>query len=252
VPVTTSAKVKEQKVAKKNWFGAAPEVVGIAALVLALALLVAGCGNGGFYDEATLADKLESLAPNTAQDPYTIPLDSSVSVDMETTAARDVWAAISSTIESKEKFVVLDLRRCAAPETLTGEFGGIIYDNKYIKGIILPPALTGIGRIAFFGCLYLTGVTIPASVTSIGDSAFERCSGLSSVTIPDSVSSIGNHAFYTTPASLTSVTFGGSETRFIYDFSIESFPNSASLYPAYFAGGAGTYVRTYSTWTKQK
>jgi hypothetical protein len=188
-------------------------LAGAATLALtgatALMLVVAGCDNvsgGGFYDQTTLADKLESLTPNTAQDPYAIALDSSVSINMESATARDAWAAISSTIESKEKFVLLDLRRCAASETITGNFGSIIHDNEYIKGIILPPTLTSIGRSAFSGCGYLTSVTIPNSVTSIGDSAFEWCSGLTSVTIPDSVTSIGNHAFYNTPASLTRVT----------------------------------------------
>jgi hypothetical protein len=220
--------------------------------VFALALLVAGCEmSGEFYDQTTLADKLESLTPNTAQNPYTIALDSSVSINMESTTARDAWTAISSTIERKEKFVVLDLRRCAASETITGNFGSIIYDNEYIKGIILPPTLTSIGRGAFSGCGYLTSVIIPNSATSIGDSAFEWCFSLTSVTIPDSIASIGNHAFYNTTASLISVTFGGSETSFSYDYD-ESFPYSASLYLAYSVGGAGTYVRNWSTWTELK
>jgi hypothetical protein len=225
--------------------------MGMLALAFALTLAACDMTGGGLYDEATLAGKLEGLAPNTAQDPYTITLDSSVSVDMETTAARNAWAAINSTIADKAKYVVLDLRRCAAPETLTGAFGGVIHDNQYIKGIILPPTLTGIGRSAFSGCAYLTGVTIPASVTAIGDSAFEWCSGLVSVTIPASVSSIGNHAFYNSPTSLTSVTFGGSGTSFSYGYD-ESFPSAASLYATYSVGGAGTYVRTYGTWTKQR
>jgi hypothetical protein len=160
-------------------------------------------------------------------------------------------AKLNSTIEDKEKFVVLDLSLCTSPETITGSFGDIIYDNEYIKGIILPFALTGIGRNAFAGCRYLTGVTIPNSVTSIGDSAFSGCALLTGVTIPDSVLSIENHAFYTTSESLISVTFGGSETSFKRDSSNESFPSSASLYMEYSEDGAGTYIRTWATWMKQ-
>jgi hypothetical protein len=226
---------------------------GTLAGAAALALLVAGCNmsGGGPYDQTALENKLEKLTPNTAQNPYTIEFDSSVSINMETAAARETWATISSTIASKEKFVVLDLRHCAASETITGNFGSIIYDNEYIKGIILPLTLTSIGRGAFSSCDYLTSVVIPDSVTSIGDIAFEWCSGLTSVTIPDSVSSIGKHAFYNTSASLTNVTFGGSETSFIHDYD-ESFPYSESLYSVYSTGGMGTYIRNWITWTKQK
>jgi hypothetical protein len=219
---------------------------------IVVALTLAGCDAvGGFYNENTLANKLESLAPNTAQDPYTIALDSSISINMESAAVRDAWTAINSTIESNEKFVVLDLRHCIAPETISGDFGNIIHYNKYIKGIILPTGLTSIGRNAFSGCGYLTSVIIPNSVSSIGEGAFERCLGLASVTIPASVSSIGNYAFFNASPSLTSVTFGGAETSFTRDSSIESFPYSASLYSAYSADGVGTYVRNWSTWTKQ-
>jgi hypothetical protein len=120
---------------------------------------------------------------------------------------RNDWASINSAIESNEKFVVLDLRQCGASTkttTIDSSFGDIIYDNEYIKRIILPSTVTSIGRNAFAGCGYLT-----------------------------------------------SVTFGRSETSFICDYD-ESFPYSASLYLAYSAGGAGTYVRNWSTWTKQK
>jgi hypothetical protein len=221
--------------------------------IAAVALLVAGCdvGDSGLYNETSLADKLEKLEPNTAQDPYTIALSSSVSINMDAADARDAWTAITGTIADNAKFVVLDLRRCAAPETITGSFGGMIHDNEYIKGIILPPGLTGIGRSAFSGCGYLTGVIIPAGVTSIGESAFEWCLALAGMTLPASVSSIGSHAFYNTSPSLTAITFGGGETSFIYDAALESFPASASLYEAYSTGGAGTYIRTWYTWTKQ-
>jgi hypothetical protein len=219
---------------------------------IAVALTLAGCDvAGGFYNQNTLANKLESLAPNTAQDPYTIALDSSVSINMESAAVRDAWAAVNSVIESNEKFVVLDLRRCTAPETISGNFGDIIHYNKYIKGIILPSTLTSIGRSAFSGCGYLSSVIIPNSVSSIGDGAFERCPGLASVTIPASVSSIGNYAFFNTSPSLSAVTFGGAGTSFICDASIEPFPYSASLYAAYSTDGAGTYIRNWITWTKQ-
>jgi hypothetical protein len=228
------------------------------AVAMAIALLIAGCDNisgGGFYNVDSLGGKLESLAFNTAQDPYTIALSSSVSINIGTAAssAYKAWVSINTTIEDNGKYVVLDLRRCTAPEVLTGALNGIIHGNQYIKGIWLPAALTGIGFNAFSGCSHLTSVIIPTSVTSIDENAFQGCSGLTGVTIPAGVASIGNHAFYNNPASLTNVTFAGDETSFVhnYNYANDSFPYSENLYWVYSEGGVGTYVRTGSTWTKR-
>jgi hypothetical protein len=68
------------------------QFLGIIAVgaVIAFAFTLAGCDNmSGFYDEATPAGKLESFTPNTVQDPYTIALDSSVSINMGSAATRD-------------------------------------------------------------------------------------------------------------------------------------------------------------------
>jgi hypothetical protein len=176
----------------------------------------------GGYDEDTLAGKLEGLAPNTAQNPYTIALDSSVSINMETASARAAWAAITSTIAGKAKYVVLDLRRCAAPETLSGSLGSVIHDNEYIKGIILPLALTGIGRGAFSGCDSLTIVSIADGVTSIGVFAFRNCDSLTDVVIPGSVTGIGESAFDGC-TNLTDVTFGFGSAIASKDFGAGAF-----------------------------
>ena len=80
-----------------------------------------------------------------------------------------------------------------------------------MTSVAIPPGVTSIGRMAFYGCSGLTSVTIPNSVTSIGDCAFYGCSGLTSVTIPNSVTSIGESAFDGC-GGLTSVTIPNSVT----------------------------------------
>jgi len=83
-----------------------------------------------------------------------------------------------------------------------------------------------IGNLVFSGGLEsLASVIIPASVTNIGANAFQGCD------------------------KLTSVTFGGSNTTIASNSG--TFPNASSLRTAYASGGAGTYTRSGSTWTKK-
>jgi hypothetical protein len=89
-------------------------------------------------------------------------------------------------------------------------------------------------------------VVIPATynnlpVTQIRPDAFKG-TAITSVTIPDSVTYIDVAAF-SGCASLTSVTFGGANTS-------GDFP-AGDLAQKYKAGGAGTYTRSGTTWTKK-
>jgi hypothetical protein len=96
------------------------------------------------------------------------------------------------------------------------------------------PAVTSIGRKAFYNCPSLANVTIPASVTSIGEYAFGSCNNLISVT-------------FATGSNIT-------------NFEEDAFPEGQwgnggnSLKTAYSTGKAGTYERPVggSTWTKQQ
>jgi hypothetical protein len=169
-----------------------------------------------------LAAHLETLADNTAETPYTVALDSSVTINTADDSYHGVWLTINSTISTKRKYVLLDISACTAvhgetADTIEGDANGTqshfntIRYNQYIKGVTLPDTLTTIGDSAFDGCSYLTSVTIPDGVTTIGNSAFSSCSRLASVTIPDGVQSIGNSAF-SSCTSLISVTIPGSVT----------------------------------------
>lgn len=93
--------------------------------------------------------------------------------------------------------------------------------KKSLISIQLPPTITAIGDIAFYGCSGLTSISItflvttlgygtfgectgltsvnfsnPSALYSIGESAFIYCSGLTTITIPKSVAIIGDVAFY--------------------------------------------------------
>jgi len=113
--------------------------------------------------------------------------------------------------------------------------------------ITFTPASTiySIGSSAFQGCTNLPSVIIPNSVTTINTYAFNGCSALTSVTIGSSVNTIGSDAF-TTP-SLVTVTFLGNT---VATLSSSAFNSGASLVTAYKAGGAGTYQKTGTTWSK--
>ena len=76
--------------------------------------------------------------------------------------------------------------------------------GKEVTEVVIPDAVSEIGKYTFSGCSSLTSVSIPEKVTSIGSSAFDGCSSLTSVTIPEKVTSIGSEAFRGC-SSLTSV-----------------------------------------------
>ncbi|MDR1893405.1 MAG: leucine-rich repeat domain-containing protein [Spirochaetales bacterium] len=172
-------------------------------LLLGLALVVPGCSNpvGGNTvppDQAAVINGitgfLNARGPNTPETPYTVTLPA-INIS-------DAWGAIADAVEQSGKYVILNLSGCSATgnsvegsSSPSGNDMNIIYDNSYIKGIILPNSLTGIGDNAFYNCYNLTSVTIPPGVTSIGHYAFSSCYNLTGVSIPAGVTSIGNSAF---------------------------------------------------------
>ncbi|MCL2043856.1 MAG: leucine-rich repeat domain-containing protein [Treponema sp.] len=122
----------------------------------------------------------------------------------------------------------------------------IAYPTRRSGSFTIPGSVTSIGAMAFWECSNLTSITIPNNVTSIGETAFYGCTGLTSITIPGSVASIGSRAFSGTHNNLSTVTFGGSNTRLGSD----AFPFGFSA--VYSNGGAGTYTRpSGGRWVKQ-
>ena len=70
-----------------------------------------------------------------------------------------------------------------------------LYDDDFIKSIIIEDGVSSIGKASFNVCRNLVSVYIPESVKSIGDSAFGLCDSLTEIKIPKSVTSIGEYAF---------------------------------------------------------
>jgi hypothetical protein len=216
-------------------------------------------------------DYLNTLLPNDAATPILIAFDRGNLG--ETNLGSAGWSVVHDKVIIAGKYLILDLTNCTVgtASTITGIGGSpivipssddpnansfnLIWNNQYIKGIILPSVLTSIGDNACNGCEHLTSVTIPAGVTSIGDNAFNGCSGLTSMVIPANVATIGENAFDGC-SGLTSVTFAGNSCA-IGD---NAFPGASDnggdgLKTAYNAANpkAGTYTRTAGAddWARQ-
>jgi len=243
-----------------------------------------------------LESYLRERGANTEDTPHTVRLASG------TAATGGAMGTINDAIRNAGVFINLDLSDCrASGNTITG-FGfnnasgtlpsgsdfNIIWDNQYIKSIILPGSLRTIGENAFCYCeANLESVTIPDGVTGIGNGAFAYCRVLKSVVIPDRVESIGDNAFFCDYAlesvtigsgvrsihdwafdacgALTSVTFRGSGA--VIAFEGDTFPEGAGLLSAGGATGAaetadgetaggtpmvaGTYTLNGGVWTKE-
>jgi hypothetical protein len=149
------------------------------------------------------------------------------------------WGVINAVVKDAKKYIILDLSDCSAEDhIITGCFFpensiaagkndmNTMWNNMYIKGIILPSTLKIIGSWAFYFCFELTTITIPASVDSIQFSAFWNCYDLETITFER----------------------GGIDitTETAFDF------NNRSLFGAYRKGGAGTYIITEErNWLKR-
>jgi hypothetical protein len=138
------------------------------------------------------------------------------------------WGNLLSTLQSKNKYVALDL----STSTMTGtEFdpgtattgkdrivsltlptaalsikAGTSYSTRTFKNFTALDEIRGanvkiIGDLAFDYCKALSTVDLPAA-SSIGIYAFESCTALTSVSLPV-VTSIGNYAFYSCSALST-------------------------------------------------
>jgi hypothetical protein len=131
-------------------------------------------------------------------------------------------------------------------------FGNNAFQNcTNLTSVTITSGVQSIGPSAFLNCTNLTSVTIPNTVNSIDSGAFNGCSALPSITIPSSVAAIGSSAFYACN-NLTTVTFQtGSNIASASFASYNVFPGDLRAKYLAATGGAGTYTRAGTVWTKQ-
>ncbi|MDR1576591.1 MAG: leucine-rich repeat domain-containing protein, partial [Treponema sp.] len=221
-----------------------------------------------FTDLAGIASYLAGASGGSDTDP--VPL----SVNMELSAAN--WTGILAAIDSKGKYVALDLSACTKGSHLSGS--GLYSDETFdpykssatgegkIVSLTLPDAATSIaasgsstfryftsltsvsgknvthiGVSAFSDCTVLETVNITKAVT-ISSLAFWGCSALTAISLPV-VQSIGNYAFGSSglvsveiPASLSSL----GRAPFFRCTSLSSFTVNGN--PQFSTGGGGTML----------
>jgi len=143
-----------------------------------------------------LATAIGNLNAGSADAPDTL--------EVPATNISDNWAVINNALTAEKKYVILDLSDCNATNNTiagsgnvpSGNYFNIIQNNTYIKGIILPDTLTGIGDYTFSQCQNLTCVNIPSQVGSIGNFAFLQCKNLTTLyVLPETPPTLGNNVF---------------------------------------------------------
>jgi hypothetical protein len=181
-----------------------------------------GGGGGGGVALADLTAYIADLAANTAETPHTVVLAAGTYDDyFSTTNIETLKTALA-----QNRYIVLDISGVTSfPNAISGSASPASSDfnyfaNSYIVEVVLPSTIVSISYDSFYG-VGLKKITIPVSVTSISGYSFDTCSALAEVT------------FLSASVSMESNSFQGD------------------LKTPYESGGAGTYVKSSGTWSKQ-
>lgn len=105
------------------------------------------------------------------------------------------------------------LREVIFPEGVKGIGEYAFYGCGKLEKISLPDELTHLGMYAFYGCKSLPYIDIPEGVTALPERAFEGCTALGEVTFPEGLTAIADSCFegctgirrITIPKSVTSI-----------------------------------------------
>ena len=113
-----------------------------------------------------------------------------------------ISSSIKITTDENGKWKAVD----PAPDDIPSS--GIFANKSYLKSVVIPDDIIGIGKYAFYGCTNLVDVNFKSLISVLGESAFENCTSLSSVYIDtnSSIQYIGPKAFKNCK-SLNSFTF---------------------------------------------
>jgi hypothetical protein len=158
-----------------------------------------------FTSLTALDSYLAALPQNSAAGPYPVKLSGLDISAFEngTGTGTDPLGALFAALAGK--YVSLDLSACTG--TVIGSSTQSITisarPNKAMPVfILLPSALTEIGRQVFEGCSSLKSITIPDGVTAIRVEAFNNCTSLESVDLPSGLTTL---AGFTGCTSLVSI-----------------------------------------------
>jgi hypothetical protein len=158
--------------------------------VLLGVVLIAGCGGQKPVLYTELVSHFSSLRVSAGSSP-----SAPHTVKIAPVNIKAVWSDINKAVYTAGRYVILDLSSCSVPgNKIDDDVGEVTRSNEYIKGIVLPDRLTGIGEGTFRDCSNLTSVTIPASVTDIGRLAFYGCTSLSAITVKSANTAFSSEA----------------------------------------------------------
>lgn len=82
------------------------------------------------------------------------------------------------------------------PEAISAIGKEAFAGNDKIVSVTLPATLEEIGDRAFINCSKLTSINLPSALKVIGESAFNECRMLSGIVLPDGLTTIGRNAFW--------------------------------------------------------
>ena len=235
---------------------------------------------GAFTSLPELETWLKARSANTAADPYTVTLASSLSFDA-LKADSDGLGQLFTVLGRAGRYVTVNFSAVtgdpsAGPSSSSSRTGG----DRLVE-VILPSGITAIpnymfsdcvnlkiinlsayaslvsiGIYAFDGCSWEGALQLPASLTSIGNFAFSGHTGLTSVSLPASLTSIGNFAFsgcsglqtLTLPSGLTSI--GNSAFQNCADLTSVTFTGTPAIGSSAFGGCTSLATVTFSAGIK--
>lgn len=110
--------------------------------------------------------------------------------------------------ESGEELVIPDTINGVVIKSISA---GVFKDKANLKRVTLPNGLESLGANVFENCTSLENITIPSSLKTIGSGAFKNCDSLIEMNLPTSLQSIGADVF-SDCSNLQSVNFSSSCT----------------------------------------
>ena len=101
---------------------------------------------------------------------------------------KNIYSGAFYNCESLKGIVIL-------PEEITSIPENCFWQSYNLKGVVIGPKVTSIGRQAFSDCNLTGELSIPASVTTVGESAFSSNPNITVLNIGSGLQTAGNYSF---------------------------------------------------------